>query len=295
VPTLAIQPVAVALAGVLGSVVGSFLNVCIFRLPQKESIVFPGSHCYSCGQELGFVDLIPVFSYLFLRGRCRHCGKPFSAQYPLVEALTAALFALAVYYFWGQWLLATLVASAGSALIVVFFIDLKHLIIPDEVTAIVWVTGLVRDVYWLAVGKAGWGAIWFEESYLGGPVRVALPRSLVGTVVGAGLFYAVAWLFERVFRKESMGGGDIKLAGAVGAWLGPGYQFLSFFLLAVFVGAVIGVVLMALRKKGRREQIPFGPMMAASALALMLWGEPITAFVLRLYTAGAVGAGGGSL
>lgn len=288
------HPLAVVLAAVLGSVVGSFLNVCIFRLPQRESIIFPGSHCYSCGEELGFVDLIPVLSYLYLRGRCRHCGKPFSAQYPLVEALAAALFALSVHYFWGQWLVMVLVAVAGSALIVVFFIDLKHLIIPDEVTAVVWISGLLRDVYWLAIGKAGWGALWFEESYgLGTSVPVALPRSLVGTVVGAGLFYGVAWLFERLFQKESMGGGDIKLAGAVGAWLGPGYQFLTFFLLAVFVGAFIGVLLIALRKKGRREQIPFGPMMAASALALMLWGQPLTTFVLRLYSVGAASGGAG--
>lgn len=288
-----IKPLAVALAGVFGAVVGSFLNVCIYRLPAKESIVFPGSYCYSCGAELGFLDLIPVLSYVFLRGRCRHCGKSFSAQYPLVEALSAAVFALSFYCFWPDWPNSVLVAAAGAALIVVFFIDLKHLIIPDEVTAIVWATGLLRDVYWLAIGKAGWGAIWFAESYdLGRLAHVALPRSLVGTVAGAGLFYGVAWLFERIFRKESMGGGDIKLAGAVGAWLGPGYQFLTFFLLAVFVGAIIGVVLIALGRRGRREHIPFGPMMAASALALMLWGKPLTAFVLSIYTAGTVGSAG---
>ncbi len=280
-PALPIQGAVVVVACVFGGVVGSFLNVCIFRLPQRESIVWPGSYCYSCGAELRFLDLIPVLSYLFLRGRCRHCGHRFSVQYPLVEALTAALFGLSAYLFWERWLEALLVVVAGSALLVILFIDLKHYIIPDELSAIVWLTGLVRDGLLLATGQ--WELIEFHEVYEQVPVAMALPRSLVGTVVGAGLFYGLMWLFDRLFRRETMGAGDIKLAGAVGAWLGPGYMFVAFFLIAVISGAVIGVGLRALRLKSQWAYIPFGPMMAGSALLLMLWGNQATAFVIRIY------------
>jgi leader peptidase (prepilin peptidase)/N-methyltransferase len=276
-----LQAAAVVVACVFGAVVGSFLNVCIFRLPQRESIVWPGSYCYSCGAELRALDLVPILSYLFLRGRCRHCGHRFSAQYPFVEALTAALFGLAVYIFWEHWLEALLVIIAGSSLLVILFVDLKHYIIPDELSAIVWMTGLAHDALMLATG--GWGLVQFREVFGGAEVTMALPRSLLGTVVGAGLFYGLMWLFDRLFGRETMGAGDIKLAGAVGAWFGPGYEFVAFFLIAVIAGALIGVILRALHLKGRWAYIPFGPMMAGSALVLMLWGDPVTAFVIRIY------------
>jgi leader peptidase (prepilin peptidase)/N-methyltransferase len=266
----------------LGAVVGSFLNVCIYRLPKAESIVAPRSYCYSCGTQLTFIDLIPILSFIFLGRRCRHCGKPFGWQYFIVELGTALLF-LGTLRLFGVGLETLCVVTAGSALIVIFFIDLSHYIIPDGAVLILLVTGVIVDIYLLATDP-NWGAVRLREVYAGRAWTVLLPRSLVGIVAGAGLFYGVAWLFDKVFGKESMGGGDIKLAGGVGAWLGPGYAFLAFFLLAVFVGALIGIVAWLMKRKKRREYIPFGPMLAVSALALILFRDQVTSFFLGFYT-----------
>lgn len=266
----------------LGAVVGSFLNVCIYRLPKRESIVAPRSYCYSCGAQLTFIDLIPILSFILLGRRCRHCGKRFGWQYFVVELGTALLF-LGTLRLFGVGLETLCVVTAGSALIVVFFIDLSHYIIPDGAVLILLVTGVIVDVYLLATDP-NWTPVRIREAYAGRAWVVLLPRSLVGIVAGAGLFYGVAWAFDKVFGKESMGGGDIKLAGGVGAWLGPGYAFLAFFLLAVFVGAFIGIVAWLMKVKKRREYIPFGPMLAVSALALILFRDQVTGFFLGLYT-----------
>ena len=133
----------------LGACIGSFLNVVIYRLPRGESLVFPPSHCPSCGVHLTFVDLIPVFSYLLLRGRCRHCGKPFSIRYMFGEA-AAGLLAVACAYYFGLTLYAAAIFVVGCALLVIFFIDLDHMIIPDELTALVALIGLACDGYALA-------------------------------------------------------------------------------------------------------------------------------------------------
>ncbi|MFQ6096332.1 MAG: prepilin peptidase [Armatimonadota bacterium] len=264
----------------LGATVGSFLNVCIYRLPQRESIVTPRSHCYSCGAQLTFVDLIPILSFIILGRRCRHCGKPFGWQYFIVELGSALLFLAAVRLF-GLGVQALCVVVAGSALVVIFFIDLAHYIIPDGAVAFILVTGVVVDVYLLCIGQQRF--ISYREVFGGREWLVLLPPSLVGIVAGAGAFYALASFFDKVFGKESMGGGDIKLAGGVGAWLGPGWAFVTFFLLAVVIGAIIGIIAWLVKWKKRREYIPFGPMLVVSALALILFRDAVTSFVLGLY------------
>ncbi|MBU0607676.1 MAG: prepilin peptidase, partial [Armatimonadetes bacterium] len=268
-----------------GAALGSFLNVVIYRLPRAESFVHPPSHCFSCGARLGVVDLFPVLSYLFLRGRCRHCGARFSPRYALVEA-ACGLLAIAVVAAHGFSLLALALFVVCLCLVAVLFIDLDHMIIPDEFVAIIAVLGLATDAWRLAVGQ-GRLLEFADPMTVGTPdvMRVVLlPSSLVGLLVGAGLLYFLGWVFEKIMGKPSMGGGDVKLAGAMGTWLGPGVLFLSYFLIAVIAGALIGVVAMALRARGRRDYIPFGPMLAASGIAVLLWGDTIAPWVIGRFT-----------
>jgi len=215
--------------------------------------------------------------------RCRHCGRRFSAQYFFVELSTALLFLAAVLRF-GVSLQSFCIMAAGAALIVTFMIDLRHYIILDSCVAIVLATGVLLDAYRLIAGEATF--ITHQETYGGVHFTVYLPRSLVGIVVGAAAFVGIGWVFNRVFGKLALGEGDTRLAAAVGAWLGPGYAFFGWFLISVVVGAAIGVLAIALGIKKRREYIPFGPMLTGSAIAMMLWGEAITGWIMRFYGTG---------
>jgi leader peptidase (prepilin peptidase)/N-methyltransferase len=289
-------PVLLVMIFAIGATVGSFLNVCIFRLPEAESIVAPPSRCGSCGRRLRFLDLIPVLSALIFRFRCRYCGHGYSWQYPFVEALTGTLFVVSVIVF-GASLEAAVTIVVSCALIVVFFIDLRYLIIPDGLNAIILVSGLVLDVHLLAT--RGWqqGAVRFQEVFPGtlgtppasidaltAPIHwVYLPRSVVGLLVGAGLFLLISWAASKIFRKEAMGGGDVKLAGAMGAVLGGGYTFLTYTLISIVLGALVGVLLIALKIRSRRDQIPFGPMMAVAGVLMLFWKDPLASFVAQLY------------
>jgi leader peptidase (prepilin peptidase) / N-methyltransferase len=265
-----------------GAAIGSFLNVVIYRLPRAESVVTPPSHCFSCGARLRLLDLFPVFSYVLLRGKCRHCGARFSPRYAIVEAVCGSLAVVSALYF-GLSLFALVIFVVCLCLIAVLYIDLDYMIIPDEFVAIIAVLGLAND-FWNLIARRGADALRFPETLGGTTYTVYLPRSVVGLLVGAGLLLFVGWVFERIMGKPSMGGGDIKLAGAMGTWLGPGYLFLSYFLIAVVAGAVVGLVVMALRVRGRRDYIPFGPMLAVSGIAMLLWGDILGPWVLGRFT-----------
>ncbi len=265
----------------VGASIGSFLNVIIYRLPRGKSLVFPPSHCLSCGARLTFIDLIPVFSYLLLRGRCRHCGKHFSARYMLVEAATGLLAVAAVYLF-DLTPYAAGVFIVSCALVLIFFIDLDHMIIPNELTVLVAVIGLAFDGYRLAVfGRQE--AIILAEQIGGQHYSAYLPRSIVGLVVAGGLFLFIAWLSQAILKKPAMGMGDVKLAAAMGAILGPGYLFASYFILAILIGAGISLLLILLRLRRRRDYIPFGPMMAIAGLIMLLWGGQVAPWILSWY------------
>jgi len=282
----------------MGAAVGSFLNVVIYRLPRGESLVRPRSRCLSCGHPLGLADLFPMLSYLWARGRCRYCKRPFSARYMLVELFTG-LACVAAWYLlvelrlgvaWpGAWvglgpaLQAALVFIATCSLVVVFFIDLDHYIIPDEAVIVIACAGLLLDGLRLLATGGGEMVVFAERVSLSGQYYVLLPKSLVGLAMGAGLFLVIAVVAERVFNKPSMGGGDIKLAGAMGAFFGPGYAFFVYFLLAVFAGALVGMVFLALGRKGRRDYLPFGPMMAAAGVAMLYFGNALTPMVLSRF------------
>ncbi|MGQ9524377.1 MAG: prepilin peptidase [Armatimonadota bacterium] len=266
-----------AIAFIYGTVVGSFLNVCIYRMPRQESIIRPPSHCPDCGTRLRVRDLVPIVSFLVQRCRCRYCGSFISWRYLSVELLTGLYFAL---YTAKQGVsIDTVLALAFAAiLIAAFFIDLEHYIIPDELNLVGVGIGLARDVLKLVVHDANWGlaSVWLP--ILG---RVHMPRSLVTAAGAAFALYVVAVLGTWMFRREAMGMGDVKLAAAIGANLTAGAALAGFFI-AVLVGALVGVTLVLFRLRARQDLLPFGPFLAAGTLTAMVWGEQIFAYYTGL-------------
>jgi leader peptidase (prepilin peptidase)/N-methyltransferase len=256
-----------AICFIYGAVVGSFLNVIIYRLPKDESIIYPPSHCPQCDTRLRAWDLAPIFSFLLMGRRCRYCHTPISWRYLGVETLTGLL-AVGLYLKYGFSVEFFIFAFFSAALIAVFFIDLDHLIIPDELVIIGIVLGIARDVIGLVMHEPGWGLISLPVPFTG--FEVPMLRSIAGMVACGVIFYTIAVVSEWAFKKEAMGGGDIKLAAAVGANLAIMQALLSFFV-AVFVGSVIGIGLMVLGRKGRRDYLPFGPMMVIGVWAVLLF------------------------
>lgn len=232
---------------VLGLAVGSFLNVCIYRLPRGESLVFPPSRCPSCRHRLGVRDLVPVLSYLWLKGRCRYCGQRISPQYPLVELGTGGLFLLLCRIYGPSPELASRLVLA-SGLLVAAVIDLRHYRIPNRLVAFLAVAGLLLN-------------LWTHE----------LPwwQVFAGAVVGAGVLGALA-----VLSRGGMGEGDVKLAAATGLYLGPVGQALAIFLAAA-VGAAVGGILILSGRKKRRDPIPFAPFLGLGSIITQVWGPSL--------------------
>jgi leader peptidase (prepilin peptidase)/N-methyltransferase len=246
-------------AFVVGAVIGSFLNVCIHRLPAGESVVYPPSHCPGCGARIRSWDNIPLLSYLLLRGRCRSCAGAISLRYPLVEALSGILLVLLLYGFG----LAPKLGVYGAfvaALIVVTFIDLDHQIIPDVISLPGIVVGLVAS----ALGQ--------------GP---PLLESALGALVGGGILYAVAVGYHALTGREGMGGGDIKLLAMIGAFLGWRGVLVSL-IIGSFTGAVVGISLILVRRQDRQVPIPFGPFLALGALCALAFGDRLITWYLQM-------------
>jgi len=237
-----------------GLLAGSFLNVCIHRIPRKQSIVLPASRCPGCGHPLAWYDNIPVFSYAALRGRCRSCGTPISIRYPLVEIVTASIVLWHWIVFGPTPLFAVRVVFA-AALIVLFAIDLAHQLLPDVIT----LPGIV----------AGFACSWFLPP---GPLM-----SLVGTLAGGGLLWAIAEAWFRLRKVDAMGFGDVKMLAMVGAFLGLKLVVLVF-VLASIIGGVVGVVLIATRRADMATRVPFGTMLATSALVASVYGDRLVAW-----------------
>ncbi|HEY3347798.1 MAG TPA: prepilin peptidase [Nitrospirota bacterium] len=237
-----------------GLVVGSFLNVCIYRLPLGKSIVSPPSACPACGTQIKPYHNIPVFSYLFLGGKCAYCGEPISVRYPAIELLNALGYTAAVYRF-GADPKAFLVMLLFSVFVVITFIDLKYQIIPDYIT-------LPGIVFGLAFGP-----LFFNTGFI---------NSLVGAVAGGGLFFLIA-----VVSRGGMGGGDIKFIAMVGAFLGWRPVLMTIFF-GSLLGALVGAGLLISKKAGRKTPIPFGPFLVAGALISIFFGENILDFYLNI-------------
>jgi leader peptidase (prepilin peptidase)/N-methyltransferase len=251
----------VALIGVLGLCVGSFLNVCIYRLPRGESLVSPPSRCPRCGKRLRWFDNIPVLSWVLLRGRCGQCRAPISVQYPVIEIVTALVWLLVAWMTPPGWLLASRLVLA-TALIVLFMIDLEHQLLPNAIT----LPGIVIGVAFSVVAPPG-------------PVD-----SLIGIVVGGGVLYAIAAGYYLVRKEEGMGMGDVKMLAMVGAFLGWRAVLLTL-VLSSFAGAVLGVFIMAWHRGDLRYALPFGTFLAIASLVAMLVGEQILAWYFAFYPA----------
>jgi leader peptidase (prepilin peptidase) / N-methyltransferase len=247
------------IAFIFGAVVGSFLNVCIFRLPKSESVVFPPSHCTKCDYVIRWYDNIPILSYLFLRGKCRRCGEPISLQYPLVEFINGAL-TLALFLKFGLGLAFGVLFVFCSALVVVTFIDLEHQIIPDSITLPGIIIGFIVSFF---IPGLGW------------------MNSLIGIVAGGGSLLAVAYGYQLIAKKDGMGGGDIKLLAMMGAFFG--WKAILFIIFAAsLVGSVIGVSVMLAQKKDSTLAIPFGPFLASAAVLYIFYGQRIVFWYLNL-------------
>ena len=259
----------ILIAFIYGTVVGSFLNVCIWRLPRDESIIKPGSHCPSCNQLLRAWDLVPLFSFLAQRCRCRYCGAKISWRYFGVELLTGVYFVIVLHSF--GWTIDSLAyALFGASLIAIFFIDLEHWIIPDQLSLFGIGLGIARDTIGLVSGSRSF--LWIPIPWADG--KLPLPQSIAGILACGGVFLAIAFVSYYIFKKEGVGGGDIKLAAAIGANIAIGQAMLSFFL-AVALGSIIGIGLILARKKTRKDYVPFGPMMVAGALVTIFYGRQI--------------------
>lgn len=246
-------------AFVIGLLVGSFLNVCIWRLPREESVVRGRSRCPACGRTIPWYDNIPLLSFAWLGRRCRFCRAPISWRYPVVELLTGVVFA-AVAARWGMTGPGLVYAAWLAALIVVSVIDAREQIIPDIIT--VPGTGLA------VLASACWPSLHGTSS----PVA-ALVSSLHGALLGAGAIALMGMVGEFVFRKEAMGQGDVKLMALLGAILGGPRVLLAFFL-APILGSIVGLPLRILRKQ---ELIPYGPFLSVAAVIALWWGEALLA------------------
>lgn len=261
----------------LGCAVGSFLNVCIYRMPRDRSVVSPPSHCPQCGARLGTVDLVPLLSFLALGRKCRHCGGAISWRYFVVELMTGLAFVV-VWETGGFGLQQLPYLIFAAVVIAVIFTDLDHMIIPDKLVVAALVAALLTGAIVAATGRVPLRCCPVDL-----PAHLtALVRFAAGGLVGFGLFVAIRGFSQLLFRREGMGFGDVKLAGAIGAMLGPGLALLSF-AVAIVAGAVLGLALLALRLRRRMEYLPFGPFLAASALVTLVAPEALRATAREAY------------
>jgi leader peptidase (prepilin peptidase)/N-methyltransferase len=245
--------ITVVFAFVFGSIFGSFLNVCIVRLPEEESIISPPSKCPGCGHGIQVRDNIPILGWIILRGRCRNCKEPISVMYPLVELLVGLVWAGSVWHYGLGWTAAQ-AAVFGTLLLGIGLTDARTYIIPDEFSLGGLGLGLALSI------PGGWESI-----------QVAL----IGAAVGFGLLYAVAWLGEIAFKKEAMGGGDIKMMAMVGAFVGwPGV------IITIFGGALLGTIIFVPISWKTGKLVPFGVFLACAGALVFVFQDQIIAWYL---------------
>lgn len=235
-----------------GLLIGSFLNVCIYRIPREESIVFPSSHCFGCGTNLKWYDLVPVFSYMVQKGKCRYCGEKISSQYPIIELFNGMLYLL-VYMKFGFTLAFFFYCILFSILLVVALIDLKHMIIPDTLILCIFILNILYKITAYVLLKEPFNIV----------------QSVGGLILSGLLFILIIFL-----SKGGMGEGDVTLISSLGFILGIKDIFLTIFLSFV-VGAVISVFLLTTKTKGRKDPIPFGPFIIFSFFIVVFWGNQI--------------------
>ena len=235
-----------------GGIIGSFLNVCIYRLPRNKSIVFPPSACPACAKRIEWYDNVPLISYLFLKGRCRGCGNRISIKYPLVESLTALFFFL-LYKKYGLSLEFPVQMLFVALLIIISFVDLDFKIIPDTLSVGGVVAGLL-----LAFARPFFGFL----------------SAIYGVILGGGILFAIAFIYQMVTKREGMGGGDIKLLAMIGSFCGV--QGVLFTLMsASLFGTLVGLPLMLIKGEDTKYAVPFGPFLSLGALVYVFAGEEL--------------------
>jgi len=244
---------------IIGVCIGSFLNVCIYRLPASQSIVHPRSKCPKCDNLIAFYDNIPVLSFVWLKGRCRHCGVKIGLRYPAVELLSGML-ALAAFLKFGLSIETLIYFTFTACLLVVTFIDLDHRIIPDVIT----LPGI---------------PICFAASFA--LPTITYKAALLGVFVGGGSLFLVAWIYSLLTKKEGMGGGDIKLLAMMGALVGwQGVIFIIF--VSSLVGTIAGLAVMLQSNKGMKLAVPFGPFLAIGSITYIFFGTRLIQWYFNL-------------
>jgi leader peptidase (prepilin peptidase)/N-methyltransferase len=243
-----------------GLIIGSFLNVCIYRIPLKKSLIHPPSSCPQCGKPIRFYDNIPVISYLLLLGKCRNCRASIPVRYPIVE-LIVSLLSLALFVRYGLSPMYFFSFLFVASLVTISFIDLHHKIIPDIISLPGILLGVIVSIFPFS--------------------QVSWLDSLIGAIGGGGFLFLVAVIFERITGKEGMGGGDVKLLAMIGAWMGWRSLPLSI-LLASLTGIIIGGGALLLSGRGYRVRIPFGPFLSLGALIYFFYGTELVTWYFRI-------------
>ena len=248
---------------ILGGIFGSFANVIIIRLPLKKSIAYPRSHCVTCGHTIAWYDNVPLLSYLFLRGRCRHCQSQFSLRYLIVELITAWLFALSYEYFGFSWNLVEALCFLFP-IVICTFIDIEHMILPDKFTLSGVVIGLVGSLL--------------------NPDR-QFYEAIIGVLLGGGFLWLLAYLYFVFSGRAGLGGGDIKLLAWIGAVLG--WRAIPFvILISSIFGSTVGIILSKRNPEGLKTMIPFGPFLAIGAVIYLFGGSWLGEIYLNLFLPG---------
>ena len=250
---------ALVTLAVFGLIVGSFLNVCIYRLPRKQSVNWPGSRCTACDRPLSWYENVPVLSWVALRGRCRTCRERISVIYPLVELITAGLF-VAGYLIYGLTPLLAVRIAFACAMVVLFAIDLRHHLLPNVITVPGIAIGFALSLFL----PPGWKS------------------ALIGLLAGGGVLFAIAEGYYRLRGIEGLGMGDVKMLSMIGAFLGWKLMLVTL-ILGSFAGSIIGLGVIALGRGGMKAALPFGTFLAVGALTAAVVGDPIVEWYTGFY------------
>lgn len=253
---------------ILGVCIGSFLNVCIDRLPARQSLIKPPSHCPSCGKQLRWFDLFPILSYLQLRGRCRYCGERIPCRTLLVEVGMGILFALLGFYY-GLSIGFLFVGFYASLFILLAIIDLEHRLIPNRVVYPAIGISLILAPFWSDTV--------FSRSFIGHDSMIS---TFLSSVVGGAIFFLVFFIIAMVY-KGGMGGGDVKMAGLIGLAIGLS-NVPAALLISIIGGGLVAGILLLLKVKRRKESIPFGPFLSLGAVVALFWGTNLVNWYLKL-------------
>jgi leader peptidase (prepilin peptidase)/N-methyltransferase len=259
------EPVAAAYVTLVGLVVGSFLNVCIHRLPLGLSVVRPRSRCPGCGKGIRWYQNVPIISWIALRGRCAECGQRISWRYPAVEALSGAL-VLGAWLLYGLTPAFPISAGFALALLVLFFTDYDHKLLPDAVTLTGFVAGLAVAWFNPFLDGEGWSAVWSAVS---------------GAGIGSGLLWGFGAAYGKLRGVEAMGLGDVKMMAMVGAFTGPAGVLFTIFGGSI-VGSIVGVAMVPLKGRSLQDTLPFGCFLAPAALVALLYARKVAEFYLGI-------------